>query len=38
MAVEEVEAEKQPVKRIDNGQIVIMYNGTKYNVQGQKIK
>ena len=38
MAVEEVEAEKQPVKRIENGQIVIMYNGTKYNVQGQKIK
>ena len=38
MAVEEVEAEKQPIKRIENGQIVIMYNGTKYNVQGQKIK
>jgi hypothetical protein len=38
MAVEEVEADKQPVKRIENGQIVIMYNGTKYNVQGQKIK
>lgn len=38
MAVEEVEAAKQPVKRIENGQIVIMYNGTKYNVQGQKIK
>lgn len=38
MAVEEVEAEKQPVKRIENGQIVIMYNRTKYNVQGQKIK
>ena len=38
MAVEEVEAAKQPVKRIENGQIVIMYNGTKYNVHGQKIK
>jgi hypothetical protein len=38
MALDEVEADKQPVKRIENGQIVIMYNGTKYNVQGQKIK
>ena len=38
MAVEEVEADKQPVKCIENGQIVIMCNGTKYNVQGQKIK
>lgn len=38
MALDEVEADKQPVKRIENGQIVIIYNGTKYNVQGQKIK
>lgn len=38
MAIDEVQAEAQPVKRIENGQIVIMYNGTKYNVQGQKIK
>lgn len=38
MAIDEVQAEAQPVKRIENGQIVIMYNGTKYNVQGQKMK
>ena len=36
--VENVNTENQVVKFIENGQLVIMYNGTKYNVHGSIMK
>ena len=36
--VENVNTENQVVKFIENGQLIIMYNGTKYNVQGSIMK
>lgn len=37
-AIENVEAEVKAHKFIENGQIYIMHNGIKYNVQGQIVK
>ena len=37
--VEIVQSDKvQPTKLIENGQLYILHNGTKYNVQGQVVK
>ncbi len=36
--VENVNTEDKVVKFIENGQLVIMYNGTKYNVHGELMK
>lgn len=36
--VENVNTENQVVKFIENGQLIIMYNGTKYNVHGEIMK
>lgn len=36
--VENVNTEDKVVKFIENGQLIIMYNGTKYNVQGSIMK
>ena len=36
--VENVNTENQVVKFLENGQLIIMYNGTKYNVHGEIMK
>lgn len=37
-AVDNVEATVAPVKAIENGQLIVIKNGVKYNAQGQVIK
>jgi len=38
LAITETEASaERPVKRIENGQLYIMYKGTKYDVQGRRV-
>ena len=36
--VENVQGENQAIKVLENGQVVIIRNGAKYNLQGQKIQ
>lgn len=38
MGVEDVQSELKPVKRIENGQLYLMYKGIKYDVQGRVVK
>ena len=38
MDVESIEAERTPVKRIENGHVVIMRRGEKYNILGIKMR
>ena len=37
-AVENVEVSASPVKMIENGQLIVIKNGVKYNALGQEIK
>ena len=36
--MEQTQEEEQPIKRIENGQVVIIRNGAKYSVLGTRIE
>lgn len=38
MAIDEPDADQRPVKRIENGQVIIVRGGERYNVLGTKIE